>query len=209
MESGRRRNLRPSTLSALAAALGVTIDYLVSGAASQPMLEHRALLYGTDADFLAAAAAFLSEAVDRSEAAIAVISTRHIAAVKEELGSRAGAIRFEDQASWYGTPVGALNGYRTFLNSSLEAGAPWVRILGEPAWAGRPASEVRSLCRYESLLNLVFAAAPVTVLCPYDTRTVDEEVVGHARTTHPHTVEGERLTRSATYADPGTFVLEP
>src|SRR5438445_8615473 len=50
VESGRRTNVRPSTLHALALALGVTIDYLVAGrSVAAPMMEHQALLYATDA----------------------------------------------------------------------------------------------------------------------------------------------------------------
>jgi transcriptional regulator with XRE-family HTH domain len=49
VEAGRRTNLRPATLSALAGPLGVTIDYLVNGGASQArMLEHSAFLYNTN-----------------------------------------------------------------------------------------------------------------------------------------------------------------
>src|SRR4051812_43245566 len=49
VESGRRRNMRPGTLSALGEALGVTTDYLVRGGPASPaMFQHRALLYDTD-----------------------------------------------------------------------------------------------------------------------------------------------------------------
>ena len=61
LEAGRRRNLRPSTLAALAGALNVTVDYLVTGCAvSSEMLEHRALVYETEDEFLAAAVPFLA-----------------------------------------------------------------------------------------------------------------------------------------------------
>src|ERR687891_690171 len=54
IESGRRRNVRPDTLAALATALGVTIDYLVNGGASSTvMFRHQALLYGADEEFVA------------------------------------------------------------------------------------------------------------------------------------------------------------
>jgi hypothetical protein len=194
---------------ALAGPLGVTIDYLVSGAAAPPMLEHRAWLYEDDAEFLAAATPFLAEAVDRSERALAVIRPAHIAALQDELGPRASAVQFVEQTDWYSTPTGALRRYQAFLNSSLEAGAPWVRIIGEPIWAGRSASEARAWCRYEAMLNLAFAAEPATVVCPYDKRTVGDDVIRHAHATHPHTVERERVTPSDTYADPGAFVLDP
>jgi transcriptional regulator with XRE-family HTH domain len=209
VESGRRRNLRPSTLSALAAALGVSVDYLVSGRGGQPILEHRAWFYSTDAEFQATAAPLLADAVERSEAVLAVIGAGQIAALKDQLGPRAGKVRFVDRTQWYTTPAGTLGGYREFVSASLLEGAPWVRIIGEPVWAGRSAQEAVSWCRYEALLNLVFAAAPISVFCPYDRRTIDEDIVRQAHATHPHTIEGDQSTPSPTYADPGDFVLRP
>src|SRR3954462_14947268 len=69
VESGRRRNLRPATLTALAGALGVTVDYLLLGGPASPaMLEHRALPYRTGEELLNAARPFLATGVERSEA---------------------------------------------------------------------------------------------------------------------------------------------
>jgi transcriptional regulator with XRE-family HTH domain len=209
VENGRRQNLRLPTLLALAAALGVTVDYLVSGAGGRPMLEHRACVFETEEEFLATAAPFITEAIDRSEAALVVTGADRISVLKKALGKRSRSVRFGEQTSWYRTPAGALGAYQAFLNSSLESGAPWVRILGEPIWAGRSAAETRLWCRYESLLNLVFASSPISVLCPYDAGEVDKDVIAHAHATHPQVIERSQPAESATYADPGAFVLEP
>src|ERR1700753_169051 len=73
VETGRRQNLRPSTLQALAGALGVTIDYLVAGGGRVvPMLAHRVLIYGTEPEFLETAAPFLAEGMERGEAVLSV-----------------------------------------------------------------------------------------------------------------------------------------
>jgi hypothetical protein len=207
VESGRRRNLRPGTLVALAGALGVTIDYLVTGRSAAPMLDHGALVYGSDSEFTSVAAPFLAEALERSEAAIVVTSPGNAELLKGELGHQAGRVEFADQASWYRTPIGALDGYRAFMNASLEAGAPWVRIIGEPLWGGRSESETRTWTQYESLLNLVFSADPVTVLCPYDTRTVSRETAADACVTHPHVIGCQTRDDGPEYADPSAFVL--
>ena len=210
VESGRRRNLRPATLTALAGALEVTIDYLVTGRSpAVPMLEHRALVYGSDSEFVGAAVPFLAEALERSEAAIVVTGERNAELLRDALGRQAERVEFAEQASWYRTPVGALDGYRAFLRASLDAGAPWVRVIGEPVWAGRSESETRIWTRYESLLNLVLSAEPATVLCPYDTRTVGGDTLDDARITHPHTVDRCGLATSPEYVDPTGFVLEP
>lgn len=210
VESGRRRNLRPGTLVALAGALGVTIDYLVTGRSpGVPMLEHRALVYGSDSEFLSAAVPFLAEALERSEAAIVVTGERNSGLLRDALGPQAERVEFAEQASWYRSPVAALAGYRAFLNASLDAGAPWVRVIGEPVWVGRSEPEARLWTRYEAMLNLVFSAEPATVLCPYDTRTAGADALDHAGITHPQIVDGCALATSPEYADPTGFVLEP
>jgi hypothetical protein len=188
----------------------VTIDYLVSGGApSPPMLEHRALLYETDEEFVNSAGPLLAEAVERSEAALAVTTNANIDSLRDQLGAQARQVEIVERSTWYRTPLSALNGYQAFLEARIEAGAPWVLIVGEPVWAGRSDSEVRLWARYEALLNLVFSAAPATVLCPYDMRTLDPSIISHARSTHPHTVERDTLASSPQYADPSGFVLAP
>lgn len=210
VEAGRRTNLRPSTLSALAGVLRVSIDYLVLGrAATETMLEHRALLYATDAEFVAGVASFLVEGISRHEAALVVTSEGNIAALRQRLGASATEVEFAERAAWYSTPSAALEGYRRFMETAVHAGAPWVRILGEPVWVGRSDGEVRLWARYESLLNLVFSSAPATILCSYDLRELDANVIDHARATHPETVEREKLATSPRYAEPGTFTLQP
>jgi transcriptional regulator with XRE-family HTH domain len=209
VESGRRRNLRPDTLSALAGPLGVSIDYLVGGGrASTAMLDHRALVYGTDAELADTAGSFLAAGVERSEAVLAVTTGANIELLREQLGSAARSVEFIESTTWLTTPVAALDGFKAFSSANLEGGVPWVRILGEPIWAGRSEAEVHSWTRFESLFNLVFASWPMTVLCPYDERSAQPEIVRQARLTHPHTIGPGSTASSDDYADPRGFVLE-
>ena len=199
-ESGRRRNLRPGTLDALATALGLTIDYLVRGVPpGEVMFEHKALVYGAETDLVETAGPFLAAAVERSEAALAVTTVENTDLLRDYLGAAAASVEFVDSLTWYRTPAGALDAYRTFAESKVEEGAPWVRIVGEPIWSGRGEDEVRLWTRYEALLNLVFSRSPVALLCAYDRRTASEDVLEQARMTHP----------GPDYADPALFLLEP
>lgn len=210
VEAGRRTNLRPSTLQALARALGVTIDYLVSGGgAATPMLIHRALLYASDSEFLDLSVPFLTEGVERDEAVLAVTTDVNLKLLRGRLGDAAHRVEFAGRDGWYRTPVTAVDLYRDFLARKLETGATWVRILGEPPWATRPKAELPLWTRYEAMLNLAFAAEPVSVLCPYDKRALGEEIQGHARATHPETVGPDGTAASRDYADPFGLVLEP
>ena len=210
VESGRRKNLRPSTLAALSRALGVSIDYLVEGKLSRPtMLEHSVFPYRTDDQFGTIMGSFLADGVERSEATLAVTTGPNVELLREHLGREARSVEFVDASGFYSTPIAALEAYRAFFKAALERGAPWVRVVGEPMWAGRSDGEVRVWTRYESLFNLVFAGSPLTVVCPYDERSVAPEIVRHAHLTHPNTVGDQGLSQSPPYTDPARFALEP
>jgi transcriptional regulator with XRE-family HTH domain len=210
IESGRRRNVRPNTLSALSDSLGVSLDYLVRGTSpAHPMVEHRALIYDGDDALVERAGAFIEEGCERGEGLLAVTTKARIALLRRHLGPAAKSVKFIESARWYKTPGAALDEIRKFCDTGLERGAPWIRVVGEPVWEGRSESEVDQWTRYESLLNLVFAASPISILCPYDARTLDPEIVRAAHATHPHTAEESGAVSSPDYADPGSFVLDP
>jgi transcriptional regulator with XRE-family HTH domain len=210
VESGRRRNLRPRTLSALAGALGVSIDYLLHGAPSSPaMLEHRVLVYETEQEFVETVGPFLSEGIERSEALLAVTTSGKIERLREYLGSDADRLELVEREGWYTEPGSALRSLEEFVNIKLRAGAPWVRMVGDPDWTTQSDSEPGLWTRYESLVNLVFAPLPTTLLCTYDKRSVSPEVVELALLTHPHTMGREGVAISSEYADPAGFVLRP
>jgi transcriptional regulator with XRE-family HTH domain len=210
VETGRRRNVRPSTLAAISRQLGVSIDYLVEGSLSRrTMLEHLVFPYRTDDQFRTTMGPFLTEGIERSEAILAVTTGANIELLREQLGKDARAVEFVDVSRFYSTPNAALEALRSFSEAKLSRGAPWVRFLGEPIWAGRSDAEIRLWTRYESLFNLVFGASPLTVVCPYDERSVAPEIVKDAHLTHPHTVGDRGISKSPDYTDPGRFALSP
>jgi transcriptional regulator with XRE-family HTH domain len=210
VESGRRTNLRPSTLAALARPLGVSIDYLVDGHHSPPtMLSHSAFHYRTEDQFQTTMGSFLAEGVERADAVLAVTTLSNIELLREHLGKQAGSVEFVDSSDFLSTPDVVLEAFRAFTKIGLESGAPWIRILGEPRWAGRADAEIRAWTRLESLFNLVFAAVPMTITCPYDERSVAPEILRQAHLTHPHTMSDCGTSVSPVYADPGLFALDP
>jgi MEDS: MEthanogen/methylotroph, DcmR Sensory domain len=152
---------------------------------------------------------FVAGGIEQSEAVLAVTTREHIGLLRDRLGPDASRVDFVESATWLTTPASALDGFKAFSKAKLEGGAPWVRILGEPIWAGRSDSEIRLWTRFESLLNVVFAAWPLTLLCPYDERSVQPEIAREALLTHPHTIGPEGAVSSPDYADPGEFALEP
>jgi transcriptional regulator with XRE-family HTH domain len=209
VESGRRTNLRPATLSALSRPLGVSIDYLVDGSLQRPMmLEHSAFPYCTDDQFSSTVGSFIAEGIERSEAILAVTSGPNIELLHAQLGRSARSVEFVDSSAFYSTPVAALEALRDFSAAKLEGGAAWIRVVGEPVWAVDSSAEVRLWTRYESLFNLYFAGSPLSAVCPYDERSVAPAIVNQALLTHPHTVGEQGMTPTPEYTDPGRFAFE-
>jgi transcriptional regulator with XRE-family HTH domain len=208
IESGRRKDIRLSTLMALAAALDISLDELTGGAAA-PSFAHRALLYSNNDDFVDVAVAFLMDGITRAERPLAVTSADKVASIRRRLGRRAADVTFADSSAWYSSPADALAGYRDYLGTALTSGAKAVRILGEPVWTGRSRGSVKRWIRYESVINMVFAQSPATVVCPYDTRTVSSGVFRSAHRTHPELMAGHSDLSNPDYTPPDQLLLEP
>jgi DNA-binding XRE family transcriptional regulator len=206
IESGRRADVRLSSLTALAAALGVSLDYL-AGAVTPHIGEHHLLPYSTTEDFLSTAGAFASSGLDRSHAVLAVTSPANIGLLRERLAGRADLVDFVDSQEWYVTPPEALSRYDRYVKEKFAAGAPWVRVLGEPMWTDRSAAEISAWTRYESMINIAFASAPATIACPYDVRSLPPSVVADAHRTHPHLARPDDSEVSPNHVSAGDFLL--
>jgi transcriptional regulator with XRE-family HTH domain len=210
IESGRRKDVRLTTLAALAKALGVSVDYLIGSAtATAPrLLEHRLLTYRSDEEYLGAAIPFFAEGMERSECLLAVTSAEQTELLRDSLEDRAGHVEFADSADWYRSPNVAMESYRTFVNEKLEAGAAWIRIVAEIALGSRSDAEIAAWNRYESFVNLAFASSPTTFICTYDDRSWPAEVIADARKTHPSLAHGNGATASPTYRGPEDLLID-
>jgi transcriptional regulator with XRE-family HTH domain len=210
IESGRRKDVRLTTLAALAKALGVSVDYLIGSAtATAPqLLEHRLLTYGSDEEYLAAAIPFFAEGMERSDSLLAVTTEEQIGLLRDSLADRAGHIEFADSAEWYRSPGTAMDGYRTFVNEKLEAGVAWIRIIAEIAPGSRSNAEIPAWTRYESLVNLAFASSPTSFICTYDDRSWPADVIADARRTHPELTDGTTAAVNLEYRGPEDFLID-
>jgi transcriptional regulator with XRE-family HTH domain len=189
IEAGRRTNVRPDTLLSLAAALDVTVDYLLGAAPGRSLLVHGALFYGSAEEFLETTLPILHGAVERSEGALVVSTLSNRELLKRALGRLAKRIRYEDSRHLYESPLAATEAYGRFLRDQLRAGSSWVNVIGEPVWDGLGGDETPWLT-YEAMFNLVFAGAPMTTICPYNLQQVDPSIVESARLTHPSVFTG-------------------
>lgn len=210
IESGRRQDVRLSTLSQLAEALGVTVDYLVHG--GRPMtpvlLQHGALMYGSNEELLRAVLPYLVEGIERSEFLFVVTTSANTELIRNALGRDAQEIQFARAEEWYRSPSQALTGYRELLRDRCHPGAPWVRVLGEPGWAGRSEVQLTAWARYEAVINLVFASVPASVVCLYDTRSAPNRALTDVQRTHPQIYSASGVGACPLYCDPEELLLE-
>ena len=210
IESGRRKDVRLSSLSALSDTLGVGIDYLVGTAAvmtPQPY-DHRLLKYRSDEDFLAGAIPFFTEGIEQPpQCLLAVTTEAKTGLLRDALGDRSQHVEFANWTDWYRSPDAALHAYHSFVKEKFEAGAAWVRIVAEAAWSG-DADEIAAWTRYESLVNLACAASPATIICAYDEESLPEAVIADALLTHPEFAHGSDVTENRSYRGPEQFLVD-
>jgi transcriptional regulator with XRE-family HTH domain len=209
IEAGRRTDVRLSSLSALARALGVTIDHLGGGSAAAPphLLEHRALVHRSTDEFLATVVPFVREGIDRSDAMLVVAAEPRLESVRESLDGDRKRVEFAGASEWYSSPVDALRRFRGFIDERLAGGATWVRIVGEPFWSDRSEAALHAWTLYEAIINLRLAAAPVTLICSYHTPSVPGRVMRAVGCTHPEYAQPGTAVASGSYREPEDYLL--
>lgn len=172
------------------------------------MLDHSVFPYRSDDQFQTTIGRYLAEGIERSQAILAVTTAPNIELLHEHLGQDARNVEFIDTSDFYSTPVAALDAYKAFTKTNLKRGAAWIRAVGEPPWAEGTDAGVRLWTRYESLFNLALADLPMTVVCPYDERSLAPEIVREAHLTHPHALSDQGVTKTRSYTEPERFALE-
>lgn len=170
-------------------------------------LVHPALVYSSDEDFLATNIPFLREGLGAGERTLAVTSRRNIGLLTDALGGDAAPVDFHEARDWLTTPWRALLAYRRYVNR--HAGNDMrVRVIGEPFAPERTSAAAIEWTRYESMINIAFADLPLTILCPYDTRTLPAAVVDHALRTHPVVMDEAGIAPSPDFVDTRAFSAE-
>lgn len=165
---------------------------------------HQGCVYASDDEFLRMAVPFVDEGLRREEPVLVTTTPVNIDLMQTALGRRARHVDYAETAFFGRRPpqrVAAFTGYR-----HRHPRAARVRILAEPVWAGRSARQIEAWECMESALNAVLAGTGIHMICPYDARTVAPEIVGNARRTHPHLVDGTDVAPSAGYTEPVAFV---
>ncbi|MCC8242912.1 sensor histidine kinase [Saccharothrix luteola] len=144
---------------------------------------HPALFYGSDEEYLGALVPFLTEGLAEAQPAAVAVPGARLRLLRDALGAAADNVLMLDMEVAGRNPGRII---ATVLRRFADAHrSGHVRIVGEPIWAGRTELEYPACAQHEALINPAFAGRDVTIVCPYDTRALDDHVLTDALATHP------------------------
>lgn len=160
---------------------------------------HEAFFYADSDEFLSRAIPFLREGVEAGETVLAVLPEARRKLLQEELGAAAEEIEFRPMEELGRNPARLISAWQEILAArDPDRG---IRGLGEPAFAGRSAPELDECELHERLVNLAFGEEPgLTVLCPYDTSALEDEVLIGAERSHPLCSDADGSAPSAWFS---------
>ena len=144
--------------------------------------DHSALLYQSEREYVDWLVQFISDGLDLLEPVLLAVPGDKLASLRSALGDAAADVTMADITDFGRNPGRILAGQLAFVER--HAGQH-VRVIAEPAWAGRSSFEYLACMQHEALANIAFAGSDITGLCPYDASCLDESVLAHVRLTHP------------------------
>jgi anti-sigma regulatory factor (Ser/Thr protein kinase) len=173
-------------------------------ASSSPVSEaepfrHPALFYRGMDEYLAGTLPFIEEGLAAGEPVAVAVPGAQLEALRAGLGDAAPRVRLIDMTRAGRNPGRILPGV-LFAFADHHRDAEFVRIIGEPIWAGRSAEEYPACVQHEALINHAFAGRSVEILCPYDVATLPDDVLQDAERTHPTLIGPAGARFSGRYA---------
>jgi anti-sigma regulatory factor (Ser/Thr protein kinase) len=176
---------------------------------SQAGFHHTVLFYDDADEFLAGTVPYLRDALEADEPALVAVGRERAESLRAELGEEAGGVRFAPMEELGRNPARIIPFWRDFLDEYGGRDRP-VCGIGEPVWPGRGEAELDECRRHERLLNLAFAGAPAwSLLCPYDNRSLEDEVLEAADRCHPFLIQGGLSEQNATGTEAEPVSADP
>jgi len=168
-------------------------------------LSHLAFFYHDQAEYLAHIQAFAQDGLANAEPVFVAVPGDKAWLVRTQLGGLAGGVSYGDMAELGRNPGRLIPAVRAFAEAHPGRR---VRYVSEPVWPGRPAAETCEATRHEAPINLAFARAPVSIMCPYDAAGLTPAALSEARFTHPALLQDGQPLASAEFAGPGNLPPE-
>ncbi|PSL47155.1 anti-sigma regulatory factor (Ser/Thr protein kinase) [Saccharothrix carnea] len=164
---------------------------------------HPALFYNSDEEYLDALVPFITDGLGEGHPAAVAVPGARLRLLREALGTAADDVLMLDMEVVGRNPGRIIPTVLRRFADAHRSGQ--VRIIGEPIWAGRTEIEYPACAQHEALINLAFAGRDVTIVCPYDSRALDDHVLADALATHP-TVWEATGRRDSDHYDPHAVV---
>jgi len=168
-------------------------------------LDHLAYLYEDERDYLACLCDFVQAGQDNAEPVFVAVPGRRVAQLHERLGAESPLLRYGAMTETGRNPARLIPELYAFV---AEHPGQRVRYIGESSWPGRSDAELCEAARHEALLNLAFAKASVSIMCPYDVRGLAADVVGRVQRTHPAILQAGQTQAATGYAGQGVVPAE-
>jgi anti-sigma regulatory factor (Ser/Thr protein kinase) len=158
---------------------------------------HPALFYRGADEYLAGTVPFVTEGLANGEAVAVSVPGPQLELLRSALDGAADQVRMLDMTKAGRNPGHIIPG---ILRAFADAQDGPVRIIGEPIWATRSATEYPACAQHEALINHAFTGRKVAILCPYDADALTEDVLADAKRTHPTLIDANGVQPSADYA---------
>ena len=162
------------------------------------MYTHRALFHAGDDELVAELVPFVTEGIEADERVVVVVSSSAGELLRERLGP-GPVFDLWNSTDVYTFPVRTLAAYAETVRASTEQGRR-IRVAGQPIWNGLSPLAIAEWTCVEAACNVVFAASPLLMLCPYDIARLDPSVIAAARRTHPEIHHGPHLAASSEFS---------
>lgn len=159
--------------------------------------DHAALLYHSEREYVDRLVPFISEGLDRAQPVLVAVPGDKLASLRSALGDAAADVTMADITKFGRNPGRILAAELAFAERHP---GQRIRMVGEPVWAGRTASEYPACVHHEALANIAFADFDATAVCPYDASRLAKSVLADARVTHPLIWQGGSRNHSPEYA---------
>jgi anti-sigma regulatory factor (Ser/Thr protein kinase) len=185
---------------------GMQNEMQLEGEASVPGrgFTHQALIYDSDREFMDVVLPFLEAGLSSKQPTLVTVQDRHCQKLRSAFGDRAEGLTLCPAEEWYETSARTRDKFARWVAEHAWIGGR-ARLIAEPPWAVGHEAQVRDWARHESVINLAFAGQPLTLICPYDASALPEEILRHARGTHPEIVDRDGVSASPSYEDPNDF----
>ncbi|GAA2574062.1 MULTISPECIES: anti-sigma factor RsbA family regulatory protein [Streptomyces] len=169
----------------------------MSTATTEGTFAHPALFYRSRREYTDRTTAFVREGLAAGEPVAVAVPGPNLELVRAGLGTDGRDVTFLDMTEAGRNPGRIIPGVlRAFADAHAHVR---VRIVGEPVWAGRSATEYPACAQHEALINAAFAGRSATILCPYDESRLAADVLADALVTHPTVVADGRERASEAY----------